>query len=129
MLGSTAIIGCDSESDNPLREVWVDSFEIQRHPINNEEYLAFLNYLVSAGATEEALEVAPRYRGSQGGVVYGFDGKRFFLQPDEDGDIWEPDWPVILVFRRPLAYVDIMTLTGRFWRLPTATEGRKPLEG
>ena len=78
VLGSTAIIGCDSESDNPLREVWVDSFGIQRHPISNEEYLVFLNYLVSAGATEEALEVAPRYRGSQGGVVYGFDGKLLF---------------------------------------------------
>lgn len=35
--------------------------------------------------------------GAGGGLCYGFDGRRFTLQADADGDLWLPDWPVTQV--------------------------------
>jgi serine/threonine-protein kinase len=32
-----------------------------------------------------------------GACIYGFDGQSFHLQEDADGDLWQPDWPVLMV--------------------------------
>jgi serine/threonine-protein kinase len=44
----------------PARRLWLDGFVIQRHPVTQAEYLAFLNDLVDQGRVDEALAACPR---------------------------------------------------------------------
>ena len=44
----------------PARRLWVDGFVIQRHPVTQTEYLAFLNALVDRGREAEAITACPR---------------------------------------------------------------------
>lgn len=122
-------------SDLPVRR-WLDGFVIQRHPVTNADYLNFLNSLVTCGRLEEALAWVPRERaanqGERGAMVYGQgeDG-RFYLREDTDGDMWSPDWPVVMVdwwcgqaYARWLA-----ERSGLPWRLPIAREVEKASRG
>jgi serine/threonine protein kinase/formylglycine-generating enzyme required for sulfatase activity len=114
---------------------WVDAFVMRRFPVTNAAYLEFLNELVAAGRADEALRWAPRERaagGAPGPIIYGQgpDG-RFALVPDSDGDVWKPDWPVLLVdwpsasaFAAWRAAMD-----GLPWRLPTEWEWEKAARG
>ena len=45
------------------RQLWVDGFLMQRFPVTNREYIAFLDDLVDQGEEVMALELAPRERG------------------------------------------------------------------
>ena len=85
----------------PRLRCWVDGHVFRRFPVTNRAYLVFLDDLVARGRTEEALRHAPRERGGTvgelGAIIYGFDGTRFSLRPDADGDLWEPEWPVFMV--------------------------------
>ncbi len=85
----------------PRRRVWEDAFVMRRFPVTNREYLRFLDDLVAKGRETEALQHAPRERpgsvGMDGALIYGFEGGRFFIQPDADGDVWHPDDPVMMV--------------------------------
>ena len=111
------------------RRPWVDGFAIQRFPVTNRSYLRFLDDLVSRGRAEDAVRYAPRTRGATaddpGSAIYGQreDGT-FFLRPDAEGDVWDPDWPVMMVdwpsARACAAW--LAERTGLPWRLPT--EGR-----
>ena len=82
--------------------MWVDDFVIRRHPVTNAQYLEFLDSLVAMGREEDALRYAPRERAGiaglqEGALIFGYDGQNFSLKPDVDGDVWEPDVPVLMV--------------------------------
>jgi len=67
-----------------------------------------------------------------GAAVYGRrDDGGFELVPDAEGDIWDPDWPVVLVpwdAARSYAAWRART-TGLPWRLPSEVEWEKAARG
>jgi len=130
--------GGDPEALNsgPARELWCDALVVQRFPVTNAQYLGFLDDLVAQGREAEALRHAPRERaggaGENGALIYGRhpDG-RFFLRADADGDVWDPEWPVVHVdWHGARAYfVWLAERTGRPWRLPGPLEWEKAARG
>jgi serine/threonine-protein kinase len=120
----------------PHQRVWVDGFFIQRHPTTNQQYLTFLNDLVDRDCGLEAERYAPRLPGSSpsepGSLIYGRhpDG-HFFLQPDREGHLWWPNWPVVMVNQAcARAYAAwLSALTDQPWRLPRGLEREKAARG
>ncbi len=122
-------------ADAPHR-AWVDPFVMRRFPVTNREYIAFLDDVLHTKGEEEALKWVPRERSSSPGVkgpmCYGRnpDGT-FVLVPDADGDLWDMDWPVMLVdWHSARAYAAWEAArTGRPWRLPLVAEWEKAGRG
>jgi len=119
----------------PRRRLWLDGFVIRRFPITNAEYIQFLDSLALSGREDEARRHAPREQGAGDAdeqAIYGRspDG-RYFLKPDAQGDLWEPDWPVILVdWHDAAAFATwVGEQDGRAWRLPTELEWEKAARG
>jgi serine/threonine-protein kinase len=120
----------------PRRRVWVDAFVIRRFPATNKQWIAFLDDLVRRGLEAEALAFAPRERsgtpGDAGSPVYGRhpDGT-FFLREDAEGDLWQPEWPVMLInWNSARAYAQWEAeRTGLPWRLPGEFEWEKAARG
>jgi formylglycine-generating enzyme required for sulfatase activity/tRNA A-37 threonylcarbamoyl transferase component Bud32 len=108
----------------PALRGWNESFVMRRFPVTNREYLPFLDDLWATGRREEAMAHAPRL--SMGGpmVCYALREDHFVLGPDEQGEVWQPDWPVLLV--SPLRATGygawLAARTGLGWRLPTEAE-------
>jgi formylglycine-generating enzyme required for sulfatase activity len=130
-----AWVGGDDRAPSalPRTRYWVDSFAMAVHPITNADYIAFLDELVAHGREAEALACAPRVgRVGEPGLIYGRDRDgRFHLVPDAQGDLWEPDWPVVLVdwygasaYARWRADRDALP-----WRLPSEVEWEKAARG
>ena len=126
----------DASEALPAQRCWLDAFVIRRFPVTNADYLLFLNDLLAQGREAEALEYAPRERagtqGLAGDVIYGRDkAGQFYLVPDADGDIWQPDWPVLKVgWDCAAAYAAWMAArTGLAWRLPAEREWEKAARG
>lgn len=96
--------GGDPEVSHSLsrKRVWVDDIVVRRYSVTNREYIAFLDDLIAQGQEDEAFRCVPRERAGHaddlGAMIYGRnpDG-RFKLVPDADGDLWDLDWPVIMV--------------------------------
>jgi len=116
--------------------VWVEPFVMRRFPVTNREYLLFLDDVLATKGEEEALRWVPRERssspGTPGPMCYGrTDDGRFALVPDADGDLWDPEWPVMLVdWHSACAYAAWEAeRSGRPWRLPTVTEWEKAGRG
>jgi len=116
--------------------LWVDGFVIQRFPVTNRQYLRFLDDLLHTEGAESALRYVPRERSSNpnepGPPCYGLDPDRgFFLAVDNEGDSWDPEYPVLLVdWHSARAYAAWWAAqTGQPWRLPTATEWQKAARG
>ncbi|MCB9778639.1 MAG: SUMF1/EgtB/PvdO family nonheme iron enzyme [Alphaproteobacteria bacterium] len=118
------------------RRLWIDGFVMRRFPVTNAEYIAFLDDLVATGHEARALALAPRERGGRlgdvGPVIYGrrADGG-FEVRPDNDGDLWRLDEPVMMVdWFGATAYADWLAgRTGRPWRLPSEWEWEKAARG
>jgi len=132
--GWATVGGDDKVPCGPRQRLWIDAFFIDTHPVTNARYLAFLDALVAAGRTEEALRHAPRERGSAhapGALIVAFDGEHFSLQPDADGDQWLPDAPVLMIDAHAAqAFADWQAAsTGQPWRLPTEWEWEKAARG
>jgi serine/threonine-protein kinase len=108
---------------------------VRRFPVTNRQYIAFLDALVASGHTEEALRRAPQERaaadGDQGAPFYGFDGRRFSLRPDAQGDLWLPDWPVCMVdwYGASAFAAWEAAQTGLPWRLPGELVWEKAARG
>ena len=110
---------------------WVEGFVMQAHPVRLRDYLAFLNDLAAQGREQDALAHMPQEQhGGVAGVAFTGDGT-FKLLPDPDGDLWELDWPVIMVsWADAMAYAAWLSeRTGHTWRLPWETEWLKAARG
>ena len=126
----------DDEQGRPAERLWCDAFVLRRFPVTNREYLGFLNALVGDGREEDALRWVPRERagsaGDVGAMIYGRDADgQFVLRADTDGDLWNPDWPVLQVdWHGALAYARATAATTDLpWRLPTELEWEKAARG
>ncbi|MCB9678170.1 MAG: SUMF1/EgtB/PvdO family nonheme iron enzyme [Alphaproteobacteria bacterium] len=119
----------------PMTRGWCEGFVMDRFPVTNARFMAFLDDLVARGREEEALRFAPRERGGSegelGALIYGFEDGRFSLRPDVDGDVWLPGFPVLLVdWHGASAYLAWRAeRTGRPLRLPAELEWEKAARG
>lgn len=119
----------------PRERLWVDGFVMQRLPVTNAGYIAFLDALVREGREAEAIAFGPHERGASGedgALVYGRTPEGgFVLQPDADGDVWDPEWPAILVhWGCANGYASwLAARTGLPWRLPGELEWEKAAGG
>jgi len=130
--------GGDSEASEalPRRRLWCHDLIVQRFPVTNEQYLAFLDDLVARGREQEALLHVPRERsaslGESGAMLYGrgADG-RFELTIDSDGDQWYADHPVMMVgWLGAVAYAEWLSArTGLPYRLLGELEREKAARG
>jgi serine/threonine-protein kinase len=131
----TAVVDPATSTSLPRRRVWVDGFCLSRFPVTNRDYIAFLDDLVVQGREEEALRHVPRERpgtqGESGALIYGYEGGRFSLRPDADGDVWLSDWPVCMVdWHGAVAFAAWQAAhTGQAWRLPHELEWEKAGRG
>jgi serine/threonine-protein kinase len=131
------IVGGDPVEQRTAEQhrVWVPSFVIARFPVTNAQYIAFLDDLVAQGVPELAARYVPREAGSQSWeqapAVYAFDGRRYTLQADTDGDVWAADEPVIQIdWHAARGYCRwLADRTGRPWRLPSEVEWEKAGRG
>jgi serine/threonine-protein kinase len=120
----------------PLQRQWVDGFAIQTLPVRAGDYVAFLNRLVAAGRTEEAERWAPQERTSSaqdaGPAILGRRSTgQFYLTYDGDGDLWLPDWPIVLIDVPAMeAYARLLSeQTGHRWQLPWELQWEKAARG
>lgn len=120
----------------PASRRWVDDFLIQRLPVTNRAYMAFLDDLVASGREAEATRFAPRVARARESdahqPVYARDARgRHVLVPDGDGDLWHPDWPVIQVdWTSAMAFAAWQSArTGLSWTLPTEQQWEKAARG
>jgi serine/threonine-protein kinase len=119
----------------PRRRLWVEGQVFRRFPVTNQEYLSFLDALVATGREEEALRYAPREGSGKvtepGPLLYGYDGRRFVLRPDLEGDVWDPRWPVMMVdWHGAAAYARWLAAeSGRPWGLPGELAWEKAARG
>ena len=122
-------------ASGPRRRIWVDGFVMERFPVTNRRYLAFMNALVESGQAALAERLVPRWQskdGTPGPSTYGLgtDG-RYQLVADPDGDTWDLDWPVFLITRTAAeAFASWESQrTGKSWRLPWELEWEKAARG
>lgn len=124
----------DAPDSLPATRLWLDSFVMQRDPVTNRAYLAFLDDLVDCGREAEALALAPRDQGQREGdpclLDRDADG-HFVLRADAEGALWRPDWPVTMIpWHAALAYAAWWSArTGQRWRLPHDLEWAKAARG
>jgi formylglycine-generating enzyme required for sulfatase activity len=127
--------GGDDEALDPLprRLLELPAFVIARFQVTHAQFLEFLNDLRATGQSEQAWLLQPRAASEheQGAPVYGLGEQGFFLKPDEDGDVWESDWPVFQIDRQAaLAYCFWRSRRdGLAWRLPSELEWEKAARG
>lgn len=127
--------GGDPEADrsHPARRLWCDALVVQRFPVTNAQYLAFLDDRVAHGREEQALVHVPRERAGKeaelGAMLYGrTPSGGFELQTDADGDTWLLDWPVVHVdWHGARAY--LAWHAERPWRLPGELEWETAARG
>ena len=125
----------DAQARNgvPPERRWVDGYFLRKAPVTNAEFLAFLDDLAANGGDPDAF--VPRESISDArrtaSSVYGREGSRFVLRPDASGELWQPDWPVVLVdWHAAAAYAAWEAArTGLPWRLPTELEREKAARG
>lgn len=129
-------IGDSQEPENPRRTVFIPGFVMQEHPITNRQYLDFLHSLYEEQGFEKANVHVPRANAlseSEAMRLYTWEPEieRFVIKPDPTGDIWDLDWPVIMITGTDaMAYAEWYSQnTGQSWRLPTAEEWEKAARG
>ncbi|MBK8259037.1 MAG: SUMF1/EgtB/PvdO family nonheme iron enzyme [Polyangiaceae bacterium] len=137
--GGWTWVGGDAQAPDSLpgQRVWIDSFVIDRFPVTNEQYLAFLNTLVKRGSEAEALAACPRL--NLGAGLDTEDRLAFARRPDGLFDLpisdnvllWHMRAPVTLIsWRSALNYAAYRSeVTGYSYRLPNELEREKAARG
>lgn len=81
----------------PRARVWVDGFVMRRHPTTIAEYGAFLKELHRRDP-DEARRRLPRKSGEERGFwSLATDGSLPDPLVDNEGDVWQSDWPVVSI--------------------------------
>jgi formylglycine-generating enzyme required for sulfatase activity len=120
----------------PGRRLWCDALVVRRFPVTNAEYLGFLDALQAAGHEDLVARHVPRDRSDTLGadgpplMTRGADG-RYALGPDLEGDLWQPDWPVLMVSLASAAAFAAWRagVDGLPWRVPGELEWEKAARG
>jgi len=129
--------GGDPEALHPVERlhVWVDGFIMNRFPVTNRVYMENLESIVKTEGLDVAMKLVPcedtNIKGSPGLPIYGRVDDQFVLIPDRDGDLWELDWPVLMLdYRSASLWTEFHAdRTGRKWRLPGSFEWEKAARG
>jgi serine/threonine-protein kinase len=119
---------CGSTELGTSREEHVEAFAIMQHPVTCREYVEFLNDVPA----ETAERHAPRMGEDAPSMLPRTDSGEFFIpEVDDDGDAWDPDWPIFLVnYSDALAFAQWRSgRDGIDYRLPTAIEWEKAGRG
>ncbi|MDP6935280.1 MAG: SUMF1/EgtB/PvdO family nonheme iron enzyme, partial [Myxococcota bacterium] len=108
--------GGDPEAPAGLdrRRLWCDAFVLQRFPVRNHQFIAFLDDLGALGRRSEA----QRFRPSA-------------ADPELGPSVWLPDHPVLMVdWQSARAFTDWLShRSGLPWRLPAEFEWEKAARG
>ena len=118
----------DAADGLPARRLWVDGFVIQRFPVRQSEWLAFINRLAAAG--EEVEDLLPRTK-TDGCPIYRLGPAGWEAGPDDRGEIWAPDLPITQIsWHAARRYCAAQPpLLGAPWRLPDEVEWEKAARG
>jgi serine/threonine-protein kinase len=115
--------------------VWIDGFVVQRFPVVNADYLAFLNGLVQEGRAADALLYAPLMEsaaeGRLGDLLIGYRDGAFSLRSELVDVEWRPDFPMVSVpWDAAVAYARRQSArTGLDWRLIDELRWEKAARG
>lgn len=115
----------DAPEALPRMRWWVPGFVMSRHPVTNAEFLEFLHALVEAG--EDPTPHVPAENADAAKPLYRWNGERFELGEDGQGQVWRPEWPVCVVsWHTAVRYAAWRAEeTGQPWRLPHELEWEK----
>jgi serine/threonine-protein kinase len=125
----------EARGARPARRLWCDAFITRRYHVTNREYLQFLDDLTATGHLADAERFAPRDYQEVAGAQASFWGRddhgRWQILPDLDGDVWDPDWPVMMIdYASVAAYVTwACARDGLPWRVPSVHEYEKAARG
>ncbi len=118
----------------PAAVAEVAGFCMARWPVRVRDYLAFVEHVAQTAGTDPARRLLPRPRTddlSEDRAAFVLRAGRVVPQPDRDGDVWDLDWPVVLLRHQDcVAYCDwLAAQTGLPMRLPTDAEWEKAARG
>lgn len=130
------VAGGDPRAGESLarRRVWIDGFVIRRHPVSNDEYIEFLNALVTEGRADEARRYCPR---QPPGATWNDEALIAYLHDERTGQYAlkapevERALPVVFVdWYAAMAYAAYWARRTRLpWRLPSELEWEKAARG
>jgi serine/threonine-protein kinase len=111
----------------------VEGFALMRYPVTCAQYAEFLTALARSGREAEAADRAPRLKDDAPSYfAYDEQDKLYFIpEEDDDGDAWDPQWPICLISASDAeAYAAWRSEAEGFsFRLPTALEWEKAARG
>jgi len=124
----------DSATSLPRSESLVTDFFLAEQPVTMEEYLQFLNDLVSTDGMEAAKGRSPRYKPEEPGSSYlleGGEGGLKLPEVDAEGDRWDLQFPVFGInWHDANAYCAWRSARDDLeYRLPTEQEWEKAARG
>ncbi|MBM75359.1 MAG: hypothetical protein CMK59_08150 [Proteobacteria bacterium] len=129
--------GGDEEAYSPQqgKHVWLPAFIMKKTHVTIQTYISDLNDLIRQGQEQLAIELAPKTRGtikSIDAMLFGRDEEGlFFLRPDEDGDLWNPQWPMIALYHQQASkYAQYRSVKdNKTWKLPSNSQWEKAARG
>ena len=119
--------GGDPEALNslPARRVWLDSFAVQKRPVDHAGFLSFLNALCGRGELEAVRELLRLRSPPRARPLYTLLDEAVVLD-----DSQAPDEPATMSWRAAAAYARWHAArTGEAWRLPGELEWEKAMRG